>query len=324
MTRSRTITIVCALAMLAAGCTSRNSSSRATGDEGAASHPSPGQPALRSVSLPDVSGAAASVQTELRERYESLKAKIDHAGPPAELAAAYGGLGEILIAAEFFDAAESCFLNAEALEATEMRWPYYVGHVQRLRNEPAKAIPFFERSLRLRPDYVPALIWLGDAYLTQNRTDAAEPLFTKALSLQPTNASALYGLGRAALAKQDYSQAVAYLERALALAPQASRIQYPLAMAYRGKGDTAQAEAHLRRRGDIEIPLTDPLMSALSKLPESASSYEVQGAEALEQRDWPAAVAALRKAIELAPDNAFSRLNLGTALYLSGDRRGAL
>jgi tetratricopeptide (TPR) repeat protein len=277
------------------------------------------------VSLPDLSSVTESVQARIRERYASLKTKIDNAETPAtELAAAYGGLGEMLLAAEFFDAAESCFLNAASLEAAEMRWPYYLGHVQRLRNDPGKAIPFFEQSLRLRPDYVPALIWLGETYLTQNRSDAAEPLFTKALSLQPQAATALYGLGRTSLAKQNYSQAVTYLERALALAPQASRIQYPLAMAYRGKGDATRAEAHLKRRGDVEIPLTDPLMSAIGNLLENASSYEVRGAEALEKRDWPAAVTALRKAIDLAPENALIRLNLGTALYLSGQAREAL
>jgi tetratricopeptide (TPR) repeat protein len=97
-------------------------------------------------------------------------------------------------------------------------------------------------------------------------------------------------------------------------------------MAYRGRGDTLEAEAHLKQRGDGDVPLTDPLMAALGRLlgNDNAASYEVLGAEALDKRDWPGAVAALRKAIELAPDNAFSRLNLGTALYLSGNAGAAL
>jgi tetratricopeptide (TPR) repeat protein len=279
----------------------------------------------RPVSLPDLSSAPESVQTQIRERYASLQPKIDNVETPAaDLATAYGDLGKILVAAEYFDAAEPCFLNAQALQPTEMRWPYYLGHLQRFRNEPAKAVPFFEQALGLQPDDVPTLIWLGEIQLTRNEPDAAGPLFAKALSVQPQSAAALSGLGRVALAKRDYARAVTHLERALSLAPQASRLRYPLAMAYRGQGETTQAEAHLRRRGDVDVPQTDPLMMELGDLLQSASSYEVRGAEALDKRQWAEAVTNLRKASELAPGNAFTRLNLATALYLQGDARGAL
>jgi tetratricopeptide (TPR) repeat protein len=279
----------------------------------------------RPVSLPELSSAPESVQTQIRERYASLQPKIDNVETPAaDLAAAYGDLGKILVAAEYFDAAEPCFLNAQALQPTEMRWPYYLGHLQRFRNEPSKAVPFFEQALGLQPDDVPTLIWLGEIQLTRNEPDAAGPLFAKALSVQPQSAAALSGLGRVALAKQDYARAVTHLERALGLAPQASRLQYPLAMAYRGQGDTKQAEAHLRQRGDVDVPQADPLMMELGDLLKGASSYEVRGAEALDKRQWAEAVTNLRKASELAPENAFTRLNLATALYLQGDARGAL
>jgi tetratricopeptide (TPR) repeat protein len=159
-------------------------------------------------------------------------------------------------------------------------------------------------------------------YLAGGRVASAEPLFTKALSLQPRSAMALYGLGRVALAKQDYPEAVMHLEAALTIAPQASRIEYPLAMAYRGKGDAQRAEAHLRRRGDVDVPAADPLMAELGGLLQNASAYEVRGAEALGKRQWTEAVTNLRKAIELAPNNAFTHLNLGTALYSSKPRSG--
>ncbi len=317
----------CALlwgAILSSGACSPNQD-RAASSAGRSSTTQPSHQALRPVSPPDLSSASESVQALIRERYASLKSKIDSAETTSgDLAAAYGDLGKLLIAAEYLDAAESCFSNAQALVTTDMRWPYYRGHVERLRNEPSKAAPFFEETLRLQPDHVPSLIWLGEMYLAGSRLDSAEPLFTKALSLQPRAAMALYGLGRVALAKQDYAQAVMHLEAALTIAPQASRIEYPLAMAYRGQGDAQRAEAHLRRRGDVEVPSGDPLMAELGGLLQNASAYEVRGAEALGKRQWTEAVTNLRKAIELAPNNAFTHLNLGTALYLTGDGRGAL
>src|SRR5205823_13138791 len=124
-----------------------------------------------------------------------------------ELGNAYGAMGKLLMAAEYFDAAESSYLNAQALVPTEARWPYYLGHVYRSRAEPAKSAASFERALQLQPSDVATLVWLGGAYLEQNRPEAAEPLFTKALSLQPRSVAALFGLGRVALAKRDYARA---------------------------------------------------------------------------------------------------------------------
>jgi tetratricopeptide (TPR) repeat protein len=65
-------------------------------------------------------------------------------------------------------------------------------------------------------------------------------------------------------------------------------------------------------------------MDELGGLLQNAAAYEVRGSAALNKRQWAEAVANLRQAIELAPDNAFTRLNLATALYSTGDGRGAM
>jgi tetratricopeptide (TPR) repeat protein len=307
-----------ALAFAAAAC---SSSPAPSGNSGTPMERS----ALRPVSLPDLSSAAPPVQAQIREQYASLTRSIDNKNTPAaDLAGAYGDMGALFMATEFLDAADRCFLNARDLVSSDMRWPYYLGHVERFKNEPAKAAEHFERTLMLEPDYVPALVWLGEMRLAQGQPELAEPLFARALTLKPGAAAALYGAGRAALAKRDYAQSVKHLEAALALAPQASRIQYPLAMAYRGLGDRARAEEHLRLRGNVEPPSDDRLLAQVGGLLQNAAAYEVRGSEALDKRQWGDAVTNLRKAIELAPDRASTRLNLGTALYLTGDAAGAL
>jgi tetratricopeptide (TPR) repeat protein len=306
------------LLLIAGGC-------RAGSDQSNQAAPAATGHALRPVSLPDLTSASATAQSQVRERYAALQARIDDTTTrPHELAAEYGEMGKLLIAAEFLENAEPCLLNARDLEPGEMRWPYYMGHLQRLRNAPDNAAKWFERVLALMPDHVPTLVWLGEMYLAQNRAVDAEPLFTKALSLQPREAAASYGLGRTALARQDYATAIKYLEGALSEAPNASRIHYPLALAYRGRGDREKAEAHLRQRGDVELSPVDPLMAELGGLLQNAAAYEVRGAEALEKRQWSEAVANLRKAIALAPNNALTRVNLGTALFLMDDAAGAL
>jgi tetratricopeptide (TPR) repeat protein len=310
----RTVAAVICSVLFVSGCTS----SRETASL-------PDRPALRPVSLPDMTGTAESVQAQLRDRYASLKLTLDRTATPAgELAGAYGEMGKLLIAAEYLDAAESCFVNAQALEPDDMRWPYYLGHVYRFRNEPTKAAGFFALSLTLEPAHVPTLVWLGEMRLAQNRPDEAERFFTRGLAIQSRSTVALYGLGRAALARQQYAQAVTHLEAALALDPQASRIHYPLAMAYRGLGDRRNADAHLRLRGDVEVSSADPLLEAVAGLLKNAAAYEVRGSEAMGQREWAEAIRNLRIAIEMAPQNPGTRLNLGTALYVTGDAAGAL
>jgi tetratricopeptide (TPR) repeat protein len=280
--------------------------------------------AVSPVELPNITGAAAPVQAQLRAQYAALQQTLSSGASPAVRADAYGAMGRLFMATEFFNAAEACFLDAARLQPSEMRWPYYLGHVARLRNQTDQAAALFERALTMQPDHVPSLVWLGAMSLLQGKNDAAEVALDKALTLQPREPAALYHAGRAALAKKQYAKAITSLTGALELQPQASSIHYPLSLAYRGLGDAKNADAHLRLRGTVDVPLADPLMRQVSGLLQNAAAFEVRGADALGKRQWPEAVAALRQALEIAPDNAFTHLNLGTALFETGNAADAL
>jgi tetratricopeptide (TPR) repeat protein len=225
------------------------------------------------------------------------------------------------MAAEYRDAAVPAFLNAQALTPNEIRWPYYLAQLYKLKGDPTHATASFERALQVKPDDLPTLIWLGSAYLDQGRAAEAEPLFAKALSLDSRSIPALFGLGRSALARQDYARAVDMLDRALAQDPRNVVIHYPLAMAYRGLGDTQKAQAHLLARGPGEIRPPDPLMRELDMMLESAVAYEVRGAAALDESNWAAAAEYFRKGVALAPNEPSLRHKLGTALAMAGDPR---
>jgi tetratricopeptide (TPR) repeat protein len=279
---------------------------------------------LRAVSLPNLANASAQVRDQLRRQYEELTKKTQNPNSrPAELATAYGEMGMLLMAAEYRDAAEACFLNAQSLAPEVLRWPYYLGHLYKVRGEAAKSIGSFERARALQPNDVNTLVWLGGGYLDRGQPETAEPLFASAVSQQPQSVAALYGIGRAALARSDYARAVQYLEQALSVDPQAAVIHYPLALAYRGLGEAAKADAHMRRRSPGEIRPADPLMQELETLLESAVAYEVRGAKALDERDWKGAAASFRRGIELAPGEPSLHHKLGTALFLDGDAAGA-
>lgn len=280
---------------------------------------------LRNVSLPDLGHAAPSVQQQLRDGYAALQAKVNGASTPAdELAAAYGQMGMLLMAAEFRVEAESALLNAQTLNTRDPRWPYYLGHLYRLRGDAARSVASFDRALELQPNDVPTLVWVGEGDLDNGRPDAAQPRFEKALSLSPRSVAAQYGLGRAALAKQDYARAIEALEKALSLDPLATVLHYPLAMAYRGLGNQEKAQAHLALRGTLALKPQDPLMDRLNALLNSALSYEVSGADAMDRGDFKAAEQSFRSGVQVAPKEPSLHHKLGTALALQGDRNGAI
>jgi tetratricopeptide (TPR) repeat protein len=281
--------------------------------------------ALRPVTLPDLSRVSPSVRQQLTEQYAALMAAIEKTtAPDAELGAAYGEMGKLLMAAEFPAEAEPLYLNAQALAAGDPRWSYYLGHLYRARGDTAKAAALFQRTLQLWADDVPALIWLGETSLDQGRLDEATSAFSKALSLQPRLVAARVGLGRAALARRDYAGAVEQFEAALSLDRRASIVHYPLALAYRGLGKVDEAEVHLRQRGEIEIGPPDPLMRDLAESLHSASMFEARGDRALAAGDFKGALAAFQRGVELAPDNLSIRHKMATALSLTGDVRGAV
>jgi tetratricopeptide (TPR) repeat protein len=281
-------------------------------------------PAVERVELPDISAASAPVQAQIRERYAALQQQVAAGTSPASLAAAYGEMGRLFMATEFLDQAGRCFTDAQALEPTAMAWTYYLGHVARLQNNPSRAAAQFDRALTMQPDHVPSLIWRAEMDLVEGQPESARPLLEKALALQPREAAALYRLGRAKLAANDYGGAVRDLEAALALRPDASAIHYPLALAFRGLGEPKRADAQMQLRGNVDVAPTDPLLQQVGGLLRNADADEVRASEALGRRQWTDAIRYLRQAIAVAPDNASTHLNLGTALYQTGDAKGAL
>jgi tetratricopeptide (TPR) repeat protein len=288
----------------------------------------PSRPPLQPVSLPDLSRSDVNVQAQGRDLYSTLTRLLDdRRASDADLGAAYGKLGMLLQAGEYYDAAEPCYRNAQTLVPGEVRWPYFLGHLHMSKGETEKAEVAFKRALELQPDQVAALIWLGRLYLDEGRPDEADQMFTKALALAPQAVAALAGLGRAALAKRDYARAVQSLERALAIDPESDSLHSPLAIAYRGLGQLDKAEPHLRQWRNRDILVPDPLKQELDLLLESSLSYELRGVRALEARDWPTAVATFRKGMELSQENTMLRRSLqhklGTALFMTGDVRGA-
>jgi tetratricopeptide (TPR) repeat protein len=305
------------LLVLVAGCSSSNQP------------PTPAAPAMLEVTLPDLSRMDPAVQEQVRERYQAMLETIKK--PDAtdeERGRAYGGVGMLLHAGEYYAAAKPAYLNAQVLMPQEVRWPYFLAHLYKNQGDTAGSMAAFSRVLEISPNDVPTLIWLGRGYLDQGQADKAEPLFERARQLAPQTPSVLVGLGQAALARRDYARAVSTLEEAVQLNPSLLSVHSPLAQAYRGLGNMAKAEEHIKQWKNTDVLVPDPLRQELDLALESGLSYELRGVRALEQRDFVAAEGFFKKGVAITPGTTglgrSLRHKLATALYMQGDVRGAM
>lgn len=299
--------VLVAVAVLAAGC--------------GRSEPPPEAP--REVSLPDLSRLDASVQAQVRGKYATLQRLRESAGASAsQLGTAYGEFAMLLHAAEYYGDAEPAYRSAQALMPTDVRWPYYLAHVSRASGDGAQTIVLLTRVLELQPNDVPALIWLGRAYLDQGQPDLAEPLFIRAQAAAPRTVAINAGLAQVAFERKDFARVITLLEEALQIDPRAESVRSQLATAYRASGNIAKADEHLKRWRNTDVTLPDPLREALDLALESGLSYELRGVRVMTEGDYPRAAEFFRRGVALSPGSTqlgrSLRHKLGTALALQG------
>ena len=283
---------------------------------------------MATVVLPDLSRADSSVRDQIRQAHQALQHTLQTSRDPADRGAAFGDLAVLLHAAEYLEAAEPAYRNAERLMPGEPKWPYLLGRLYRTRGQTDASEAALRRVLDLEPDSVPALIWLARLRLERGEAEDAEQLFTRAQRVAPNTVAALAGLGQTALARKDFARAISLLEDALRRSPSAESLHSPLAMAYRGVGNVEKAEWHIRRWRNTEVPVSDPWRQELDLALESGLSYELRGIRALEARDFRAAAEFFRQGAALAPETTglgrSLRHKLGTALFLAGNVEGAV
>jgi tetratricopeptide (TPR) repeat protein len=276
-----------------------------------------GAQSLLEVNLPDLSSVHPSVQQQLSQAYATLVERLRADGPPEVRADAFGEMGKRFMATRFNDEAERSLRNAERLAPRDFRWPYYLGHVLRNTGDLTGAAESFERARLLRPADFPTLIWLARVDLDLARPQDAEQRLTEARAVDSSQPAVRVELGRAALAQ--------------ALNREITAIHYPLGMAYRGLGELEKAAEHLEqrvsstsRRGMTEIPIPDPLLSALSGIVQTPQLYRERGLDAAATGNWAEAVKNFRLAVDAEPGLAGMRVNLAAALERVSDARGAL
>ena len=143
--------------------------------------------------------------------------------------------------------------------------------------------------------------------------------YARALRLRADLVEARYGLSSAAGALGDYDGAIALLHLVVASLPQAAEPKYNLGIHYWNRYKNARGP---RQPSDLDEALA-ALKAAIALAPDQARFHSALGRLLVDRLDIDGAVASLRRARALEPGRVEHAYDLGLALRLAGDFAGA-
>jgi tetratricopeptide (TPR) repeat protein len=176
-------------------------------------------------------------------------------------AVAWGTLGLVLFAQDLYADCAPILAEAERLDATDARWPYFRG-LAVILSQPDEGIALLERAVQLAPASVSTRLRLAEEYWKLERIDGADAIFRALLDEDPANPRALLGHGRVLLRRGQCQDALEPLTTA-AKAPTAQHSAHiALAEAYLRLGDAAAAETERRLAADGgDVPWHDTILA---------------------------------------------------------------
>jgi tetratricopeptide (TPR) repeat protein len=213
---------------------------------------------------------------------------------------------------------------------------HHIGLYHNDTGQATLAVPAFERALLLQPDYALALAGLGQAYSMQQQKQKALTAYQNAVHLSPHLARAQQELALLLMQEGDYLGATTALQSAVAADSTNSTSWYMLAQALRIVGDVEAARQAVLRAiaGNPAQPYywreycriadlycsRDQLDQALAMyedvidaIPTYAKAHFNLGLIHYTEGRYIEAVAALRKAVALSPDDTRARQALEQA-----------
>jgi tetratricopeptide (TPR) repeat protein len=187
---------------------------------------------------------------------------------------------------------------------------YALAHVQ--TGDADGALPLYAEALRLGPDTPTLREDYGAAYLQKADLNAAIGQFQDGLKLEPDNALLHYDLGLAYKLQDNLTAAVPEFERAATLDSSLPDPPYTLGVIYMQQGRFTEAATSLRH--------------AVALNPQNGDAWALLGSvlkDSGNPDDAPAALAALKKAIALEPDQPSLHIQVASLDMEAGDHASA-
>lgn len=269
-----------------------------------------------------------AVREQFDELWQRLHETPMEAGRRAELAAAWGALGQWYHVYKYDLSAVGCYENARLLDPEEPRWPYYLGLLAQNQSDLDAAAELFSLAAALAPDEMAPRVCVADLALLQQDVENAEALYSEILAASPGDPGALYGISQVQLLQGNYTAALELLEELAERQPDAVQVRYALAMAWRQLGNEERSAEQLTLVPDdnfqqIPLMLDDPWEQELRRCNRGGRYYCRQGVAASRRGDPLLAADLFGRAVRANPVNPENRLNYGISLREIGHWQAA-
>src|SRR5437016_1257598 len=126
------------------------------------------------------------------------------------------------------------------------------------KREPKNSIELFKKALKHDPQYGPAYVLLGTAYMQTNEWADALAAFEKGTTIDPKNAAAFLGVGAALNEQREYARARGPLRHSLELNPDSAEAHYELARCYWALNNWQDSEGHVRKAIELNKDYSSP------------------------------------------------------------------
>jgi tetratricopeptide (TPR) repeat protein len=180
-------------------------------------------------------------------------------------------------------------VNARQPASTEAQEALAKGQELLLRKgDPRHSISSFKKVVKIDPQYAPAYLLLGTAYMQTKEYGEAQSAFEKVSKLEPANATAFLGIGATLNQQGEFLAAQKPLMQSLALNPNSAEAQYELGRSYWGLGKWKEAAPHVRK--------------SLAVNREFAVAHVLMGNVLLREKNGNSALSEFQEYLHLAPD----------------------
>ena len=222
---------------------------------------------------------------------------------------------------------------------------YQLGIAYAQQRDPARAESEWREAVRIRPDLTEALHALAGLEVNRNEMDALLQTAQQIINVQPYSPDGYSLKGVADLAHQKYADAQHDAEEAMKRAPQSAAPYVQLGNIHFAQKQFAQSESFYREALEKDSNSTEALSglmntylgqkqfdkaiaaanAQIAKSPNNSNFYDLLGTALFNtKKDYPAADAALRKAVDLDKNNIDALEKLGKVQVQEGSADQAL
>ena len=237
----------------------------------------------------------------------------DQALAQPKSAEASGSLGMVLQAHTLYRPAVPAYQRAAGLDPKEFAWHYYLALCLEKNGQLDQALASIDAGLRIRPDYMPAILKKAELLLKQGRFPESAAVLSPFVDQNPNSPQGLYFLGRVKFAQHDFAGADDLYRRATQADPQYGSAWFGLGETSKRLGRTGESEKNYQLAEaykDHNPPLRDELSARMMKLATGIENRLIQAKGLMNRRQFDRAAQLYREVLKQHPDNIDSLVNL--------------